>query len=265
VWTKSPFRPRLGLLGKFALASLLPVVVLGLVLAHYLKGRTEERALGAATEAAVLSAGLGIQPLLSPSDLERGLSPERYRSVDRALRTGLLGAQVTRIKIWNREGLVVYSDDRALVGRRFEKGHELEEALEGEIASEISHLEEEEERTERSHGTQLEVYVPLRFEGSGRAVGAFEVYLPYRPIAARIESDTRSAYLLLGAGLALLWGTSSGSSRARRASCAASPRRTSTRPSTTASPACPTARSSATAWRRSSRSRGAGRAGSRWC
>ncbi len=58
-------RPRLGLLGKFALASLLPIVVLGVALAHRISGQIENRALANAHQAAVLSSRLGIQPLLS--------------------------------------------------------------------------------------------------------------------------------------------------------------------------------------------------------
>ena len=81
-------RPRLGLLGKFALASLLPIVVLGVALAHHISGQIENRALANARQAAVLSSRLGIQPLLSPTDLRDGLTPERFASVDQALRYG---------------------------------------------------------------------------------------------------------------------------------------------------------------------------------
>ena len=134
-------RPRLGLLGKFALASLLPVVALGLVLAHYLKGQIEERALTNARQAAVLSSRLGIQPLLSASDLRDGLTPEKLRSLDKTLRTDLIGTDVARVKIWSRDGRVIYSDDRELVNLHFAPSDELADALDGEVASEVSNLE----------------------------------------------------------------------------------------------------------------------------
>jgi diguanylate cyclase (GGDEF)-like protein len=198
-------RPKLGLLGKFALASLLPVVALGLVLAHYLEAQIENRALANARQAAVLSSRLGIQPLLSPDDLSKGLTPEKLRSLDETLRTDLIGTDVARVKIWSRDGRVVYSDDRALVNRRFSPSHELAEALDGEVASEVSHLEKAENVGDRAYGELLEVYVPLRFGSSATPAGAFEIYLPYRPIAATIANETRTTYLLLLAGLAVLY------------------------------------------------------------
>jgi diguanylate cyclase (GGDEF)-like protein len=202
---RTPLRPRLGLVGKFALASLLPIVALGLVLAHYLKGQIEERALANARQAAVLSSRLGIQPLLSPADLSDGLTPEKLRSLDASLRTDLIGTDVARVKIWSRDGRVIYSDDRELVDQRFPPSDELAEALDGEVASEVSNLEKAENVGDRAYGELLEVYVPLRFGSSAPPAGAFEIYLPYRPIAATIARDTRTTYLLLLAGLAFLY------------------------------------------------------------
>ena len=200
-----PLRPRLGLLGKFALASLLPIVVLGVVLAHYLAGQIESRALANARQGAVLSSRLGIQPLLTPTDLRDGLTPDRFAAFDRAIRNDLIGSDVARVKIWNGDGRVIYSDDRKLVGRRFAPTEELATALRGEVASEVSRLDNAENADDRRFGELLEVYVPLRFGGSTEPAGAFEVYLPYRPIAATIAHDTRTTYLLLLGGLALLY------------------------------------------------------------
>jgi diguanylate cyclase (GGDEF)-like protein len=202
---RTQLRPRLGLVGKFALASLLPIVALGLVLSHYLKGQIEERALANARQAAVLSSRLGVQPLLSRTDLRDGLTSERFRALDASLRTDLIGTDVARVKIWSRDGRVIYSDDRKLVNRRFPPSEELAKALAGEVASEVSHLEKAENVGDRAYGELLEVYVPLRFGSSAPPAGAFEIYLPYRPIAATIARDTRTTSLLLLAGLALLY------------------------------------------------------------
>ena len=47
--------------------------------------------------------------------------------------------------------------------------------------------------------------MPLKFTAGGRPAGAFELYLPYAPVAAAIKDDTRTLYLALIAGLALLY------------------------------------------------------------
>jgi signal transduction histidine kinase len=200
-----PRLARVGLLGKFAILSLIPMVLLGVVLADTFSERIRRRALENATGAATLVAQLGIQPLVSPDSLREGLTPAQLEALDDAVRTGLLGKEVVRVKIWSRDHRILYSDQHDLIGRRFPPGDELLEALEGEVASEVSSLEGEEEQTERRYGRLLEVYVPLRFEPAGSPAGAFEVYLPYLPIEAAIGGDTRRLHLLLGLGLLLLW------------------------------------------------------------
>jgi len=196
--------PRLGLLGTFAIVSLIPIVLLGLVLAQTVRSQIHERALANARQDAELAARLGIQPLLSPADLSPGLSRSRLEALDGRFRTVLLGKEVARIKIWNRAGRVVYSDNRRIVGRSFPASDELEAALAGRVASEISHLEKAE--GDRGYSQLLEVYVPLRFGSEARPAGAFELYLPYAPIAAAIERDTKRLYLVLLGGLILLYG-----------------------------------------------------------
>src|SRR5919198_4793822 len=136
-----PLRPRVGLLSKFALASLIPIVLLGLVLAHVLRGEVRQRALGNAREAAALLDRTLVQPQLTPHDLHAGLSVARVRALDRTLQASLEGKQIARIKIWNRSGRAIYASDHALIGKVFSPSDELREAFDGETASEVSDLE----------------------------------------------------------------------------------------------------------------------------
>src|SRR5919199_3201559 len=128
---------RVSLLAKFGILSMVPIVLLGIVLAQSLSGFVRSRALANARQAASIAARLGIQPRLSEQDLRSGLGQKRLQSLDRALRSAVLGHEVARIKIWSRGGRVVYSDDADLIGRRFPASDELEEALHGEVASEV--------------------------------------------------------------------------------------------------------------------------------
>jgi diguanylate cyclase (GGDEF)-like protein len=130
---------------------------------------------------------------------------DRVAQLDRLLNGGRLGEQVIRLKIWNRDARVVYSDDPELIGRLYPASEDLREALEGEVAAEVSGLEEAEDASERGRGPLLEVYVPLRFSASDAPEGAFEVYIPYGPVAEAINRDTTRLSLILVAGLALLW------------------------------------------------------------
>jgi len=197
--------PRLSLLGKFALVSLIPIVLLGLVLAKTLQVQIRNQALTSARQLAALVAKLDIQPQLKPDDLSQGLTQARLQRLDQALHAGLVGEEIARVKIWSRDLLVVYSDDPELIGRAFPSSDELEEALDGHVASEVSDLTKEENVGDRSYGKLLEVYVPLRFPGEPTPAGAFELYLPYQPIEAAVARDSHRLYLVLLGGLAVLY------------------------------------------------------------
>jgi diguanylate cyclase (GGDEF)-like protein len=197
---------RLGLLGKFALASVVPILALGLVLSQYVRHQIEQRALAQEVRAAALVARVGLQPHIRPIDLRRGYLPRaQERALHRALRVKRSEDGVARIKVWNRAGTVVYADKRSLIGRRFRVFGALRTALGGEVHSEISGLGRTDQTTERHFGKLLEVYVPLAGKRGGRPIGVAEIYIDYGPIAAAIRDETRTMYLLLLGGIAGLY------------------------------------------------------------
>ncbi len=182
------------------------MVLLGVVLSQTLKGAIQHRSLADTRQTASILASVAIQPQLTPADLKDGLPPERIQTLDRLFeQDGGLGGQVARVKIWNSAFKEVYSDDHTEIGRSFPPSDELKEALSGEVASEISNLNNAENTGDRQYGTLLEVYVPVHFGSSTATAGAFEIYLPYKPIAAAIGSDTDKIYGLLLGGLLLLY------------------------------------------------------------
>jgi diguanylate cyclase (GGDEF)-like protein len=197
---------RPSLLVRFSLFSLLPILGLGLVLARDISGNAREEAIHDARVLAVDVADLRIGPNLTRADLSGApLAPARERRLNRVLQSALASTDVVRAKLWTRRGKVVFSDDRALAGRTFPVQNDLGEALDGEVAAELSDLESAESARDRRFGRLVEVYVPLRFAGSSRPAGAFELYVPYSAVSARVQHQARHTFLLLLAGLLVLW------------------------------------------------------------
>src|SRR5919204_4008476 len=134
------YAPRIGLLGKFAVASAATIVALGLVLANYLGSQIHDRTLRSSVQAAELTVRLGIEPHLTRAALARGLPATQAHALDTAVR-GLAprGLRVVRVQIWNARFRIVYSSDATLVGRRAagEPSAELGEALRGDTTSEV--------------------------------------------------------------------------------------------------------------------------------
>jgi diguanylate cyclase (GGDEF)-like protein len=197
---------RFGVVSRFAVLSAVLIGVLGVVLARSIETGIQNRNLASARQTAELVSRLGLQPRLSPGQLANGLSEAELSDLDGALRSGFLGRDVARIKIWNRDQRVIYSDDPTLIDRRFPISDELEAAFAGKTVSEVSNLSRAENAQDHSTDHKLlEVYTPIQFAAGHRVAGAFEIYLPYAPIAAGIHDDVRHLWVLLIAGLALLW------------------------------------------------------------
>lgn len=87
---------------------------------------------------------------------------------------------VARINAYNRENIIVWSSDSAIIGQQFPENHELEEALEGELVFEkgdISKLEKPEHLL-LAAGLDwfVENYVPILDPSTKKVVGAVEIY-----------------------------------------------------------------------------------------
>ena len=190
-------RPRLLL--HFGLISALAIAALGVVLIADLRSTIRGQALDEGRTVATLAARLRLQPELTARDLSGRPNPLRAARLNRLLDDELRGENVVRVKLWNRQGEVVYSNDPASIGDRAEIDGDLAAALDNHVIAGI-----EEGREGSRHGDMIEVYVPLRL-GEGAVAGAFEVYLPYSAVAAEGEKKLRRTGFILLNGLVLLW------------------------------------------------------------
>ena len=203
------FLPRLSsstLLQRFAAASFLVILILGFVLAVILGQTVQSVALNEARQSAYDDLHARLLHQVSPADLTQSrMTGKRYRAFDSFIRGSILSDRTIRVKVWNSQGLVIYSDDGRIVGHRFPIEGELSEALHGALVSEVSTLARSENRDDRQYGKLLEVYIPIRFHRDGTTYGAFEIYQTYAPVARQISSLQHTGYAVLGSGLVVLY------------------------------------------------------------
>jgi HD-GYP domain-containing protein (c-di-GMP phosphodiesterase class II) len=199
---------RTSLLFRFSLISLLVIGLIAAGLAWRLESTLKSDVLREVAENTAGQANNVLQRNLTTTDLDDALRGERYNEVDTLIHNTLLSTNIVRIKIWNRNGLLVYADDRNIVGTTFPISDELEKALKGEIATEISALNKEENISERGLYKELfEIYVPIQPVDSNKIAGAYEVYYDLSKLQPRL---TRIRYVVWGGvGIAflLLYGT----------------------------------------------------------
>jgi len=195
----------LGALARFGLLALVPVVALGAILGHELNVSIQQRYLDTARSSGSLITQVGIRPILNAQELTEGLTAEQIANVDDKLQGAAVHQEVRRLKVWNRKGTVVYSDNHSIIGRTFAIENDLREALEGHSSSGITDARAPENSGDDLKGPLIEVYVPLVFQGDGSPSGAFELYLPYAPVQAAIDNESKQLYIILAAGLTLFY------------------------------------------------------------
>jgi diguanylate cyclase (GGDEF)-like protein len=194
--------PRIGLLGRFSLLSLVATVLLGVALGATLESQIRSRAIHDAAGSAELVARFGIQPQLSAASLKDGLSPEAVTALNGLLRAGYSDGSIVSIEVQDTHGKVIYSNRPAQIG--LVHVHEaFEAAVRGHTTAEVVHEIDQ----QLSRESLIETHAPLRLSGGpgSRPDGVFEIYTRYAPVAAAIRHDTLRLYLVLGAGLLVLY------------------------------------------------------------
>jgi two-component system, NtrC family, sensor histidine kinase HydH len=88
-----------------------------------------------------------------------------------------LSPDITRFKVYNPKAVVIWSDDKRLVGKSFTNSPQVQRALQGQVIADMSALNE----SERSIGPQalssaVQIYIPIYSENGKELLGVFETY-----------------------------------------------------------------------------------------
>ncbi len=198
----------LRLFGRYALATALPIVLLGVGLGRMYKSQMDRRALEQAVSEAEALVDAGIEPHLGGRDLTLKLQ-ETERAGLEATTTPLLDSgSVLRLRLRDSSGHVVFDAARPDDGTQPGSDDEAEEAATGRVVRRLTHLNSDQVDARDHVGARaVEVYLPVHVGGaSERIVGVLEIYLPYGPIARSVAASERSMLVLIVIGLATLWG-----------------------------------------------------------
>jgi len=186
---------------QFALVGLVAVTIVGVATAVASRRIGEREAITDARTTTLLKAQTVVEPVVTDG-LATG-QPDAVRRVDRVVRRNVLDDSLIRVKIWARDGTIVYSDEPRLVGTTYTLGQEELAALDsGVIEAEVSDLSKPENRYERNRKKLLEVYLPVRTPSGDRLL--FEAYYRYDAVSASGNRIWRSfAPVTIGALVAL--------------------------------------------------------------
>ncbi|MHA7145069.1 sensor histidine kinase [Arthrobacter sp. TmT3-37] len=164
---------------RFLTVGFLALVLVATPVAFWIRAEAERHALMNARDMTQRLADNVVGPLITRELLAR--DPVALERLDRRLAPWLANGNVTRIKVWDEQGRVVYSDAESLIGRDFEQEEWARLLLDGGPATATLESQTgEENEFEDASGELVEVYVrstsqtgdPMIFEtySSGEAV-----------------------------------------------------------------------------------------------
>jgi diguanylate cyclase (GGDEF)-like protein len=197
----------LKLFATFAAIMLVPVVLLGLVLAASYRTEEDQRGLAQGRSEALLMAQTAVEPVLDGRPLSQGLVPSETADMDRLVRTAVHSGNVLRLRLRDLSGEIVYSDDGSGLHETSAGDHDQEAvaAAHGIVQARVTHLNADSTDDGPLGPASVEIYLPLATGTPSHRVGVLEVYLPYAPIRADVNAGVDSLYRNLAVGLGLLY------------------------------------------------------------
>jgi putative nucleotidyltransferase with HDIG domain len=115
---------------------------------------------------------------------------------------GLIGnAGILRISVWNRRGQILYSDNRALIGRSFPMPPQVQAALaRGQTGSRILPRADEHDA-----GRAMEVVVPVVLPAGPTPVAVYDIVSDLRELDATLNTLRRWVWGSIAAGVVILY------------------------------------------------------------
>ena len=183
---------------RYVASGLVAVVLVSLLGVWLIRRAGENEAIRDAKDETRIAAHGSVEPVVTDG-LIRG-DPRALEAVDRVVQERVLTERsIARVKIWDRTGRVVYSDEHRLIGARYPMSPEDVATFRARrVSAEVSDLSKPENRFERTAGRLLEVYLPIQ-TASGTPL-RYEAYYRSSFISARASRIFRQfAPVMLGA------------------------------------------------------------------
>lgn len=144
------------------------------------------------------------QELIASENVIR-VTPDAINSIDDKLRPYIRHFDITKVKVFDRDGRIAFSTDKNIIGKRDQNNKRLNLALDGIVNSKLEKKSMVRDLAEETHfnADVVETYVPI-FDKRKNIIGSFEIYLQvtkYRDAIRRnvILSSVILSFILLSA------------------------------------------------------------------
>jgi signal transduction histidine kinase len=176
------------------------VLLLGMfTMGMWVTGRIEKGVADVRAASAALYINNFIAPHLQELATSDRLSDNGVRNLNEATNRPAVRTSVTAIKIWKQDGLIVYSSEMDLIGKRFPQNPNPGKAWKGDVTAKFDDLHHEEDARERAKGIPLlEVYAPIRDVQSGEVIAVIEFHERAEALKANLDEAKWHSWMITG-------------------------------------------------------------------
>jgi hypothetical protein len=119
--------------------------------------------------------------------------------------------EIVRFKAYNDKGVVIWAEDKKLVGKSFADNQSIQSALQGRVVANSDAL------TRQENASAVEVYVPIYLDKPSELLGVFETHRRSESIRREVRAKRgRGAGGDFGGGLLLIYACSQSRQAARK-------------------------------------------------
>jgi signal transduction histidine kinase len=135
-------------------------------------------------------------PLDAPDAVE-------WPAFDQEVRLRLLGGETLTVKLWLSDGTIAFSDDKSLIGSRFDVSKPALAAFGGQASAVVVETTDPAHAVHRDLGEVIEFYIPFG-DSSGRPEAVFEIEQRVDSLNVALGRISRNVWLSIGTGLTIL-------------------------------------------------------------
>lgn len=193
---------------RFNLAGLIVMVLGTIFISRWVGDQIKTSIINETAAATALYLDSFVTPNLQELGSSSELTPEHAESLNNLLKNTDIGKQIVAIKVWDRDGRVLYSDHPALIGQVFGASEDLSIAFLGSIFASVSDLQDDENIEERGQYKQLlEIYIPVRKNGTHEVIAVAEFYEKIDTLESEINQAQQRSWFAVSAGMGItyLW------------------------------------------------------------
>jgi signal transduction histidine kinase len=189
----------LSLATQFAAVAAVVIGITMTALGSWVALRIETSVVSQSALAAALYMDRFVEPFVQELSGQNALSQDAQDGLHELMTSARIARHLLAIKIWSRDGTVIYSSEAELIGRRFPTTTRLTQALGGVVGSELDELDAEENVTEKQmHRHILEIYAPIRESGTQRIIAVAEFYQSADELAHELSWTRQETALIVG-------------------------------------------------------------------